>query len=143
MTATTWTENAIERLTGAGYRTGAARRQVLELLAGQACAVTALEIDERLPSVGRASVYRTLEQLEELRLVQRVELGGSAGAYERIDPSGHHHHLVCDRCERLSPFDDPVLERAIEEVASSAGFDLVGHDVLLRGLCPRCQRAQA
>ncbi len=130
------------RIDQAGYRAGAARRQVVELLADQSCAVTALEIDERLPSVGRASVYRTLEQLEELRLVQRVELGGSAGAYERVDPAGHHHHLVCERCERLFPFDDPGLERAIERVARGAGFELLGHDVLLRGLCPRCRRAR-
>lgn len=135
-----WSEQATGRLNEAGFRAGAARRQVIELLEGEQCAVTALEIDRRLPSVGRASVYRTLEQLEQLDLVHRVDVGGETAAYERNDPSEHHHHLVCARCGRLVPFEDPSLERAIHAVADKAEFEVLSHDVLLRGVCPRCQR---
>lgn len=134
-----WSEQATGRLNEAGFRAGAARRQVIELLEGERCAVTALEIDRRLPSVGRASVYRTLEQLEQLDLVHRVDVGGEVGAYERNDPGGHHHHMVCVRCGRLVPFEDPALERAIHSVGDGAEFEIVSHDVLLRGVCPRCQ----
>jgi Fur family ferric uptake transcriptional regulator len=134
-----WSEEATGRLNEAGFRAGAARRQVIELLAGERCAVTALEIDRRLPSVGRASVYRTLEQLEQLGLVHRVDVGGEGVAFERNDPGGHHHHMVCVRCGRLVPFEDPDLERAIHRVGEGAEFEVVSHDVLLRGVCPRCQ----
>lgn len=135
----TWAERASRRFNEAGFRTGAARRQVIELLDGEHCALTALEIDARLPKVGRATVYRTLEQLEELELVHRVDVGGESAAYERNDPTGHHHHMVCVRCRRLVPFEDPALERAIHAVGERAEFEVTAHDVLLRGVCPRCQ----
>jgi Fur family ferric uptake transcriptional regulator len=126
-------------LNEAGFRAGAARQKVIELLGGESCAITALEIDRRLPSVGRASVYRTLEQLEQLELVHRVDVGGEVVAFERNDPGGHHHHMVCVRCGRLVPFSDPTLERAIEGIGERAEFEITAHDVLLRGVCPRCQ----
>jgi Fur family transcriptional regulator, ferric uptake regulator len=131
----------MRRLEEAGYRSGAARREVVDLLAAEPCAVTALEIDRRLDSVGRASVYRTLDQLERLHLVQRVEIGGDAAGYERVDPEQHHHHLVCEECGRLSPFADPSLERAIEAVSRAAEFEIAAHDVVLRGRCPDCKVA--
>ena len=135
----TWAERASTRFNEAGFRTGAARRQVIELLDGEHCAVSALEIDRRLPSVGRATVYRTLEQLEQLDLVHRVDVGGEVVAYERNDPSEHHHHIVCVRCGRLIPFEDSGLERAIHTAGERAEFEIVSHDVLLRGVCPGCQ----
>lgn len=135
----TWAERASIRLNEAGFRSGAARRQVIELLEGEHCAVTALEIDQRLPSVGRASVYRTLEHLEQLDLVHRVDVGGEGAAYERNDPAEHHHHIVCVRCGRLLPFEDSRLERAIHAVAEEAAFEIVSHDILLRGVCPDCR----
>ncbi len=136
-----WAETAIQRLDEAGYRSGAARREVIELLAGEPCALTALEIDRRLDSVGRASVYRTLDQLDQLRLVQRVEIGGDAAGYERVDPELHHHHLVCEECGRLAPFADRSLELAIEAVSRRAEFEVAAHDVVLRGRCPDCKTA--
>jgi Fur family ferric uptake transcriptional regulator len=135
----TWAERASKRFNEAGFRTGAARRQVIELLEGEHCALTALEIDRRLPKVGRATVYRALEQLEELELVHRVDVGGESVAYERNDPTGHHHHMVCIRCGRLVPFEDQALEQAIHAVGERAEFEVTAHDVLLRGVCPRCQ----
>jgi Fur family transcriptional regulator, ferric uptake regulator len=136
----TWADQATGRLTEAGFRAGAARRQVIELLDGESCALTALEIDGRLPAVGRATVYRTLEQLEQLHLVHRVDVGGEVVAFERNDPSGHHHHhMVCVRCGRLVPFSDAGLEQAIEAIGAGANFEVTAHDVLLRGLCPDCK----
>lgn len=133
-----WAEHAIARLGEAGYRAGGSRRRVVELLARESCAVTALEIDRRLEEVGRASVYRTLEQLEHLRLVQRVEIGGDAAGYERVDPDLHHHHLVCEECGRLAPFASDELERAIEAISRQSDFAVAAHDVVLRGTCPTC-----
>ena len=128
----------MRRLDEAGYRSGAARREVIELLADEKCAVTALEIDRQLDSVGRASVYRTLEQLDRLHLVQQVSIGGDAAGYERVDPELHHHHLVCEKCGRLSPFVSEALEEAIERVSREAEFEVAAHDVVLRGTCTTC-----
>lgn len=111
---------------------------MIELLGEERCALTALEIDRRLDSVGRATVYRTLEQLERLHLVQRVEIGGDAAGYERLDPEAHHHHLVCEDCGRLAPFASEALEEAIETVGRDSDFAVAAHDVVLRGTCATC-----
>ena len=138
-----WAEQALKRLDEAGYRSGASRRKVVELLAEEHCALTALEIDRRLDSVGRASVYRTLDQLDQLHLVQRVEIGGDAAGYERLDSEQHHHHLVCERCGRLAPFADRPLEQAIEAISRNADFEVAAHDVVLRGTCRPCLEQHA
>ena len=138
-----WSEHALERLSEAGYKRGGARTAVVETLAGHSCAVTALELEEELRRrdvrVGRASVYRALEVLEELSLVQRFEAARGTASYERIDPSGHHHHhAICRRCGRMEPFEDRDLEQAIGQVAKEVPFEVAEHDVVLRGLCERC-----
>ncbi len=112
---------------------------MVELLAGEGCAVTALEIDRRLERVGRASVYRALEQLEELNLVQRVDLGAGSAGYERVGPEGrHHHHLLCERCGAVAPFTDERLEGAIESISRTSEFEVTAHEVVLRGECRDC-----
>jgi len=138
-----WAEHALQTLQGAGLRRGGARTAVVEALAGHDCAVTALELDDELrrrePPVGRASVYRALDQLEELGLVQRIEVTRGTAAYERVEPSGHHHHhAICRCCGRMATFEDASLERAIERVAGKVPFEISEHDVVLRGLCRRC-----
>ncbi|HEU4945005.1 MAG TPA: Fur family transcriptional regulator [Solirubrobacterales bacterium] len=138
-----WAEHALQRLDEAGFRSGGSRRQVVELLASERCALTALEIDRRLESVGRATVYRTLEQLEGLHLVQRVEIGGDAAGYERLDPDEHHHHLVCEDCGRLTPFASEALEEAIAAVSRRSEFAVAAHDVVLRGTCASCSERDA
>ena len=140
----TWSERALAALAEAGFRSGGGRRQVVELLGGQRCALTALEIDRRLSDVGRATVYRALEQLEELGLVQRLDVGGDAAGYERVDPSGHHHHhIVCEQCGRVVTFEDDRLEQAIVDLANRPDFTVSSHEVTLRGECASCEaRAQ-
>lgn len=140
---TTWSEYALARLGEAGYRRGGARTAVVEALAHHDCAVTALDLEEELRQrqvrVGRASVYRALEVLEELRLVQRIEAARGIAGYERIDPAGHHHHhAICRRCGRMEPFEDRGLEQAIGQVAAQVPFEIAEHEVVLRGLCERC-----
>ena len=138
-----WAEQAEQSLKQAGYRSGGSRRQIVELLAKEQCAVTALELDQRLNSVSRASIYRTLEQLEQLHLIQRVQIGGDSAGYERIDPELHHHHLVCEACGMLTPFASESLEEAIEVAGRQSGFTVAAHDVVLRGTCSSCSSRDA
>jgi Fur family ferric uptake transcriptional regulator len=148
MTATrhrAWREHTLATLSAAGHRRGGARNAVVELLDRQSCALTAQEIDDRLRAqgrgVGRASVYRILELLTELRLVQRIDVGQGVARYERHQPDGdHHHHLVCDRCGRIAPFEDPALEQAIERVSRRLSFAVDDHDVVLHGACGDCRQ---
>lgn len=140
-----WAEHALSALQAAGYRRGGARTAVVEALAGHDCAVTAIELDEELrrrkPAVGRASVYRALEQLERLGLVQRMEVVRGTAGYERVEPGGeHHHHAICRLCGRMVPFEDSSLEQAIARLSDEISFEVTDHDVVLRGTCERCAR---
>jgi Fur family ferric uptake transcriptional regulator len=138
-----WIDHAKEELARSGHRAGGAREAVLRLLAEQRCCLSAQDIHDRLREgdrrVGLASVYRALETLTELRLVHRVDVGGTA-AFEPADPTGeHHHHVICDACGRVGAFEDPQLERAIDAVAGRLGYRVEGHELVLRGSCPDCR----
>ena len=142
--STSWSERAQRALSEAGFRSGGGRRKVVELLGRQGCALTALEIDRKLPDVGRATVYRALDQLEGLGLIQRVDVGADASGFERLDPGGHHHHhIVCEQCGRVIAFEDDGLERAILELAKRPDFTVSSHEVTLRGECASCGRRPA
>jgi Fur family transcriptional regulator, ferric uptake regulator len=144
MPENTWTEGALSRLRESSGRSGSARRAVVDLLGRQGCCLSAQEIHERLrsagPRVGIASVYRALEGLDGLGLVQRVDLGDGVSRFEPTHAGGdHHHHLVCDDCGKVEPFEDSTLEAVIERVADGRGYAVAVHDVLLRGACEDCR----
>ena len=139
-----WSEHARAVLARAGRQRGGARERVIELLARQPCALSAVEIEDELrargEATGRASIYRVLDLLVEHGLAERVTVGQGQARFETVDPTGeHHHHLICERCGRLVAFDDPGLERAIDRVGQRLGMRVERHDVLLRGACERCE----
>ncbi|MBO0767193.1 MAG: transcriptional repressor [Solirubrobacterales bacterium] len=138
-----WAMHAREVLASSGHHRGAARDKLIDLLAAQDCALSALEIEDTLRrdgSVARASVYRALDLLHDHELVTRLELGDGVARYEPADPTGrhHHHHLICEQCGQLVPFDDPGLERSIHNLSRRLGFVINEHEVTLRGNCADC-----
>jgi Fur family ferric uptake transcriptional regulator len=138
---TAWSTLARDRLREAGQRIGAARATVIDYLDEQTCCLGAQEIRDGLDArVGLASVYRVIDALFEQGLVQRVDVGDGVARFEPVrDGLGHHHHLVCDGCGKVEAFEDPPLERAIEAVEQRTGYDVVAHDVMLRGACGDCR----
>jgi Fur family ferric uptake transcriptional regulator len=146
-TGVEWADHARDVLQRAGHQKGAARDTLIELLARQNCALSALEIEDALRATGgsrrpvaRASVYRVLELLQDHDLVNRLDLGDGVARYELVDPAGdHHHHMVCDRCGQLVPFHDPALEQSISRLSARLGFRTKDHEVTLHGDCPDCQ----
>ncbi len=141
-----WAGHALDRVARAGHRSGGARRAVIESLAAQDCCRSAQEIFDQLRDEGRAvgiaSVYRVLDLLVSLGLVQRLDLGGGVARYEPAMPGGeHHHHVVCVDCGDVRPFEDRALEAALEGAAARASLEVDGHDVVLWGRCEDCQAA--
>lgn len=142
--ADAWVEHAEAELRRAGHRASVPRSAVIELIGRQRCVLSAADIAHELRSsgqqVGVATVYRTLELLESMRLVQRLDVGGSSARFEPALPGGehHHHHLICDSCGLVTPFEDPKLELAIEELGDRLDYVVGDHDVILRGECPNC-----
>jgi len=142
-TPTIWTDETLSALGRAGFRSGGARRAVIELLGRQDCCLTAQEIFDGLRAEGRtvgiASVYRVLELLSEKGFVQRIDIGAGTTRFEPLHRSGeHHHHLVCDECGKVEAFSDDELERAMRKVERRTGYSVAGHDIVLRGACQDC-----
>jgi Fur family ferric uptake transcriptional regulator len=139
----TWAERAQRVLAESHRHTGAARRALIELLGAQPCALSAVEIEAALRGcgrpVGRASVYRILDELERLHLVQKLQMGGAMARYEPIrHGEGHHHHLVCDSCGAVTPFTDPELESAIHNLSRRVAMRVAEHEIVLHGACRDC-----
>jgi len=140
----TWTNAALERLRDASGRSGSARRLVVEYLGEQDCCRSAQEIHDAVRArggrVGIASVYRALDGMDALGLVQRIDLGDGVARFEPAHAGGdHHHHLVCDDCGKVEPFEDARLESAIARLADGRGYAVAAHDVVLRGACEDCR----
>jgi Fur family ferric uptake transcriptional regulator len=145
MSAGRWIDRAEAALAADGRKRGGARRAVLELLGSESCALTAVQIEDALRHarsrrVSRASVYRILDELERLSLVQRVETGQAMVRYERAHgPEEHHHHLVCDGCGLVMPFSDVSLERAIRSLSERVPLAVSEHEIVLHGECADCR----
>jgi Fur family ferric uptake transcriptional regulator len=142
--STAWADTALSRMRSETGRSGGARRAVVEFLGREECCVSAQELHDGVRAggarIGIASVYRALEGLVELGLVQRIDLGDGVSRFERADPGGdHHHHLVCGDCGKVEPFEDSALEAAIAGVAGGRGYEVAAHDVVLRGACGDCR----
>lgn len=142
--ASEWVGVAEDRLRAHGLKASGPRSAVLESIGRQSCVVSAQDIADELKrseqKVGIATVYRTLEVLEELRLVQRLDLGGESARFEPAMPDGqhHHHHFVCRGCGGAIPFEDEALERAIAALGKRIAASVDEHDVILKGHCPDC-----
>jgi Fur family ferric uptake transcriptional regulator len=141
---TPWSERAIAELRSAGYRSGSARRTVIQFLDRQACCLGAQQIHDELSAlgtpVGLASVYRVLDTLAQKGLLQRLELGDGVTRYEPVRrDEDHHHHLVCDGCGKVESFADERLESVIRDVEERSGYAVAAHDIVLRGACTTCR----
>jgi Fur family ferric uptake transcriptional regulator len=125
-----------------GYRLTSARQKIVQALLGCGGHVTAdglLEVVHETDStVGRMTVYRTLELLGELGLIRPVYQGTGAAHYILLD-GGHHHHLVCSGCAAVIEFDECSLQEVGQLLAARFNFAVEGHLVEFYGRCPNCQ----
>jgi len=125
----------------AGYRMTEPRRSLATLIADQDGHFTAAELvvaaRARKLGVGRATVFRTLEVLEAIGAVERIDLPSGEHAYVGCEPA-HHHHVVCSRCGRTSEIDDAGLRPVMREVARQTGYRVDEHRLELFGVCPAC-----
>ncbi len=129
----------------AGYRLTEPRRALAILIADQDGHFTAAELvtaarDRRL-GIGRATVFRTLDALEEIGAIERLDLPSGEHAYVGCE-AAHHHHIVCSRCGRTVEIDDAGLRPVVREVTRETGFRVDEHRLELFGVCPACLAAR-
>lgn len=131
-------------LGGAGLRMTGPRRAVAQLLAGREGQFTADELlaesRDRGLGIGRATIFRSLELLGRLNLVERVDLPSGEHAYLLCDPE-HHHHVICARCGKAASFaiEGRGLSEGLEQVGLATGYQIDAHRLEVYGLCPMCQ----
>jgi|YelNatPaOPRAMG01_1025707.scaffolds.fasta_scaffold02251_14 Fur family ferric uptake transcriptional regulator len=133
----------LERLHESGYRLTSPRRAVVETVATSAFLLNPMEIfiqaRQRYPALGLVTVYRTLEKLEELSLVQRVHQADGCNSYVAA-ASGHQHLLICRRCNRAEYFSGDDLSDLFASIGAEHGYRVDGHWLQLFGLCENCVR---
>ncbi len=139
-------EAVLERLNHEGYRLTGPRRMVLEEVLQRTSPFTSAElwdsVQQSAPTIGRATVFRTLDLLTRLGVVQRIHRDAEAGrchTYLACDEH-HHHHLICNSCGKVTDFhEDRALEALVREVERRTAFQVEGHRLELVGTCPTCR----
>ena len=137
-------EEWLARLQANGYRLTEPRRVVVETIASSRHLLNPFDVFERArrryPRLGLVTVYRTLEKLEELELVQRVHRPSGCQAFIAAF-HGHQHLLICESCGRVEFFsgDGGPMEMLIAAVSSDSGYRVQEHWLQFFGLCRACQ----
>jgi len=132
----------LARLQAGGYRLTAPLRAVIQVMGSSQRARSPIEIYDLgrqvYPRLGLVTVYRALEKLEELRLVQRVHQPGGCHMYLRAS-QGHEHLLLCVACGQAEYFSGDDLTALFDRISSKSGFKIQEHWLQLFGLCTACQ----
>jgi Fe2+ or Zn2+ uptake regulation protein len=135
-------EDWLEALQASGYRLTAPLRVLVNLLAESSCALEPLELYDlgrrQYPRLGLVTVYRTLDKLQELGLVQRIHQENGCHRYLRA-ARGHEHVLLCSGCGRAVFFSGDDLSALSKELAQRTGFIIQEHWLQLIGVCADCQ----
>lgn len=104
--------------------------------------ISAYNIEDLLKKQGEeialATIYRVLGQFEESGLIVRHEFDEGRSLYELTD-EGHHDHMVCNKCGKVSEFFDESIAKKQEKIAKNNGFILKSYCLILHGICNECQ----
>ena len=134
---------ALSVLEDRGYRLTGPRKNVVLLLSKQERGLTAEDICEQIPEVGRATVYRTIKLLVEEGVACKVSMPNGTALYALDDAQHHHHHVVCVKCGLTREFRHPTAERMVRALREEVEGEIVGHRIELYIICGTCQAALA
>jgi Fur family transcriptional regulator, ferric uptake regulator len=132
----------LSALDDAGYRLTEPRRAVADLIAEHDGHFTAADLagsaTRHRRDLSRATLFRSLDLLTELGVVERLDLPSGEHAYVPCAPA-HHHHVVCSRCGRSTDVEDCGVAAAVDEISRRSGYRIEAHRLELFGLCRHCQ----
>jgi Fur family ferric uptake transcriptional regulator len=138
------TESTAQRLAAAGERVTRQRLIVADTLLRAGRQLTASELYDRVrqlePSLGRATVFRTVDRLVEAGVARRLELEGHVYAYVACEPD-HHHHLSCTSCGRVEEIPESWVRPIAEQAARTHGFEIDDGRLDFYGRCEACRRS--
>ncbi len=133
----------LSKLKENGMRLTAQRQAIVDILLASERALDAVEVYDltrhNYPSLGIVTVYRTMECLEHLGLLQKVHLTTGCNKFVKLK-EGHQHLLICTNCGRAIYFEGLNFENEFTQIAQNNSFLLQEHWIQLNGLCPHCQK---
>jgi Fur family ferric uptake transcriptional regulator len=102
-------------------------------------------VKEKAPEIGLATVYRTLELLSELHVVEKMNFGDGVARYDlRNDNTRHHHHhLICVQCGSVQEIMEDWLIELEQRLATDFRFNVLDHRLDFQGICRNCQQPAA
>ena len=134
-----------DTLTLAGLRITSQRALILEIIRQGEGHLDADEVyrraREQRPRLSLSTVYRTLQALKNLGLVEEVHFDEAHHHYE-MKPLTEHHHLVCLSCGRVVEFKYPLARLVRRNVREAKDFQITGSEVRMTGYCPACRASQ-
>ena len=135
-------DRMISALQQKGYRITEPRKAVLQVMAEGHQHLSHAEIWQqariKYAHIGRATVYRTLELLVEMGIIHPIYLGDANQRFI-VPMGGHHHHLVCNHCGKITDLDKCHFGNALSAISQESGFQIESHLVELYGTCASCQ----
>jgi Fur family ferric uptake transcriptional regulator len=141
------TRSLLNAVTENGFRLTSQRKALIETIqetSQHLDAATLLQLArKRDPRINRATVYRTLELLKKLQLVDELDLMHLAGEkhYYEVRPDRQHVHLACCRCGRIVEFSSETFDRLQSEIAAQTGFEIQVVRLEVGGNCLACIEA--
>jgi Fe2+ or Zn2+ uptake regulation protein len=96
---------------------------------------------EKEPHLSLSTVYRTLQMLKKLGLVEELHFDEEHHHYE-VKPSAEHHHLICLGCGRVIEFNRPLSRYIKRNIPEAKGFDIAETEVRMSGYCSKCRRSR-
>lgn len=137
-------DTVLAALDAAGIRITAPRRALVGLIASRDGHFTAEDLlagsTAQGLGLGRATIFRGLDTLAAIGVVERLDLPTGGHAFVACEPAReHHHHVVCRRCGRAEPVEDCGMTAVAAEVERTTGYRVDTHRIELYGACPACR----
>ena len=139
-------EDFKELLRGKGLKVTSQRLLVLQIMAEHPGEHLTTEqifdlVRKTNPEIGLATIYRTVQVLVDLHLIDKISFDDDVARYELLSSNAkhHHHHAICLGCGEVFSFEDDLLENLEAAVEDRLGFAVVDHEVKLYGYCRDCR----
>ena len=134
----------LDNLRTKGFKITTQRIKVIEILVDKADTQYTveelyMEVNKIYPQIGLATVYRTVNLLNEIGLLAKLDFHDGVDRYELITNEHHHHHLICKICGKVIEVEGDFLDDIEEKISKKYEFEIEGHYLKFFGLCNECK----
>lgn len=136
-----------ELLKEKGHKLTTQRRAILDIIHSHEGEHLSTEeiydlVKPKCPEIGLATVYRTLQLLEEMKIIYKLNFDDGCSRYElNSNENEHkHHHLICDQCGKVLEVEEDLLDNIEAEISKKYDFNITDHKVKFYGICKDCSK---